>query len=257
MNVLILGCGPAGLIAAHAAATAGAENIRILSKPRKSYMRGAQYLHEPIPLATPVESQFMVNYVLTGTIEGYRAKVYGPQSLEEVSVETLVGQHPAWDIRATYDELWKAYSPYILEYDVSPYALKQTLSSLKPDLTVSTVPAPLLCAEGHGFHSTKIWSTDRVVGWSFGDDNQVICNGDPNTGWYRVSRIHGWENTEWPGGRKPPVIPLWEVVKPTKTNCDCFPDVVRAGRYGRWKKGVLSHEVWNEVLQACATRLVQ
>ena len=253
MNVVILGCGPAGLIAAHAAATAGAENIRILSKPRKSNMRGAQYLHEPIPLATPANSQFMVDYKLLGTVDGYRLKVYGPKSLEEVSPESLLGKHPAWDIRATYDRLWAMYGSYVREYDVTPLALKQTLAELRPDLTVSTVPATLLCSGEHAFGYTLIYSTDKNMGKL--EDNTVLCNGDEMTRWYRTSKIQGWENTEWPFGVRPPLNPLWDVVKPTSTACNCFPDVVRAGRYGKWKKGVLSHEVWGEVLQACATRL--
>jgi len=36
------------------------------------------------------------------------------------------------------------------------------------------------------------------------------------------------------------------VEKPIRTSCRCFPDVHRMGRYGKWKKGVLSHEAWEE-----------
>ena len=48
MNVAVLGCGPAGLIAAWAAEQAGAD-VQIYSKKVQSIIPGSQYLHGPIP----------------------------------------------------------------------------------------------------------------------------------------------------------------------------------------------------------------
>jgi hypothetical protein len=233
-------------MAANAAVKAGAE-VAILSKPRKSRMNGAQYLHEP-PIGMPnvTSSMFSVDYETWGTPESYRFKVYGRQWDGTVSPEDLAQSHFAWDIRAAYDWLWDMYGGVVTDWEATPATLKWAIEKNKPDLVVSTVPAPLLCAEGHQFSSAKIWSTD--VCWLPADrDNVVVCNGESSPSWYRGSRIQGWENTEWPSNVKPPVTPLWEVVKPLKTNCDCFPDVIRGGRYGNWTKGVLSHEVQNTV----------
>ena len=37
--------------------------------------------------------------------------------------------------------------------------------------------------------------------------------------------------------------------KPIATNCDCFPNVIRAGRFGTWKKGVLTHDAMFNTLR--------
>lgn len=245
----MLGCGPAGLVAAHAAAMLE-NDVLILSKARKSRMAGAQYLHEPIP-GTPWTESFRVEYTMIGSAEAYRRKVYGDAWDGTVSPEDMTAMHDAWDIRTTYDWLWDTYGEYVQDWHASPAALSAAIEMFVPDLVVSSVPAPLLCSEGHSFGSTKIWATDTALSQDK-TDNRVICNGERNPSWYRSSRIQGWEGTEWPGRiQKPPVVPMWEVTKPTRTNCDCFPAVLRVGRYGKWTKGVLSHEAWREVARAC------
>ena len=80
MRTLILGSGPAGLFAAHAASMSGSE-IMIMSKPRKSFMRGAQYLHRPIPGLSSEQNSFIISYEMVGDIEGYKRKVYGNTDL--------------------------------------------------------------------------------------------------------------------------------------------------------------------------------
>src|SRR4051794_1106286 len=106
-RVLVLGCGPAGLMAAHAATLAGYEPT-IVSRKRKSEMYGAQYLHQPIPEVSPDKS-FHVRYELDGSVDGYRDKVYGDAWRGQVSPEDLETDHEGWDIRSTYDMLWNFY----------------------------------------------------------------------------------------------------------------------------------------------------
>lgn len=266
-RAIVLGCGPAGLMAVHGLLMAGVEDVRVFSKPRKSFMRGAQYLHEPIPRATPthyastemkrwIPSEFQVKYDLVdGTADEYRRKVYGETSTVEVSVETLETDHPAWDIRVTYDALWDLYSDSIRPFDVSPYSLLHLHEKWKPDLVVSSVPAPLLCENGHGFTSESVWVTDRALG-PHPEDNTVVCNAGSDVGWYRSSMIQGWGNTEWPERKKPPLSEdrLWLVDKPLKTSCDCFGDILRVGRYGKWTKGILSHTAYWDAVEAAMGR---
>ena len=258
LHIAILGCGPAGLFAAHAAAEAGAQ-FTIFSKNRKSFMRGAQYLHRPIPGLSG--EPFQVEYELWGTVEGYRDKVYGDMGDVLVSPETLVGISDAWDIREAYDAAWELYGRHVVDVDFATMgdrgAFYDNLSATN-DLVVSTIPAPLLCQRNaeHEFRSQAVWVTEglkRPAEFGFQDmhngnaqrDNLVVCSGDPQDWWYRQSRIHGWENTEFPLDHKPNFPgKVHEVIKPLDHTCTCHPDFVRAGRYGVWKKGVLSHEAF-------------
>jgi hypothetical protein len=254
MKVAILGCGPAGLFAAHAAVQAG-HLVTIFSKPRKSYMRGAQYLHRPIPGLSG--EPFKVDYELWGTVEGYRSKVYGDMSDILVSPESLVGRADAWDIREAYDAAWELYGDGINDWDATAPGAWQEIADLeRGTVVISTIPATLLCHNlDHCFTSQKVWATEGLKrphemgfdgnsrdGVEYSRDNLVVCSGDPDDWWYRQSRIHGWENTEFPYDKKPNTtkVAVHEVTKPIATDCDCFPTIHRMGRYGAWKKGVLS-----------------
>ena len=116
-------------MAAHAASIMN-NDVVILSKNRKSYMRGAQYLHMPIPMAS--QTPFTVQYSLKGTADEYRNKVYGPDPRIQVSPESLVGEHFAWDIREAYDWLWATYGRFILNRDVNPDNIFRTNHNLGP-----------------------------------------------------------------------------------------------------------------------------
>lgn len=245
MKIAILGCGPAGLFAAHAAVGQG-HDVTILSKPRKSFMRGAQYLHRPIPGLSG--EPFEIDYRLEGPVDGYRAKVYGDFSDVQVSPETLVGIAQAWDIREAYDNAWVEYAPLIRQFEIGH--VNQLANLIRQyDMIISTVPRRLLCADpqNHHFESQAIWSTDYVKRLGVFEekdgapipDNIVVCSGFEDDWWYRQSRIHGWENTEFGYDHKP-AGKAWLVEKPLSHNCDCQPDIVTTGRYGSWKKGVLS-----------------
>ncbi|QPX62604.1 oxidoreductase [Arthrobacter phage Wollypog] len=241
MQVLVLGAGPAGLMAAHAAAITN-NDVLILSKKRKSYMRGAQYLHMPIPMASQ-SAPFEIEYALKGTSEQYRDKVYGPDPRIKVSPDSLLGSHLAWDIREAYDWLWETYSTYVHDREITPWTIEELLKTYGADMVISSIPAQEICQDpSHVFQRETVWVTEFFRG-TFPGDNYVECSGDPDDPWYRTSRIQGWTNTEYPFAKKPPLSgdKVHEVAKPIKTNCDCLPDVRRVGRYGTWTKGVLSH----------------
>lgn len=203
-------------------------------------MHGAQYLHRPIPGLSTDAGKFVIDYQLSGSIEGYRAKVYGADSDVEVSVETLVGKHDAWDIREAYNAAWDLYRDRITPYDVMKKSVMETERlGTTHDLVVSTIPADVLCHWDCTFDSEIIWSTDWCKDANVADDT-VVCSGNEDDWWYRESRIRGYENTEYPESFKPNTETVWRVVKPISTTCDCYPDFVRMGRYGAWRKGVLS-----------------
>lgn len=243
MKVLVLGCGPAGLMAAHAAAIHG-DDVIVFSKARKSHMRGAQYLHRPIPLMTSADP-FSVSYVLRGSADAYRAKIYGPDYRGPVSPEDLTERHDAWDIRQTYDLLWNTYGGYVKNVAFTHGDdVQEILQWANPDIAISTVPAKLICQDdSHAFSYEEIWSNDMEVVNT--PDNTVICNGEKAPAWYRSARIQDHTTVEWPNWSRPPMA-VHNVVKPLKTTCTCLPRLHRMGRYGKWEKGVLSHTAFEE-----------
>lgn len=261
MKCLVLGCGPAGLIAARAIHDYTGEAPAILSKARKSELFGAQYLHAPIPGVCGWDHEgTLISYELLGDAAGYRRKVYGDAWRNRVSPEDLIGEHYAWDIRHAYDDLWEMYGDSVIDVDLrdvgSDY-LREVIG--KADFVVSSIPKPVLCYDGHTFSSQSVWAMGDAP--ERGQEcpvrvsaNTVVCNGDESPSWYRASNVFDYATVEWPESSKPPIPGVAEVRKPLSNNCSCNEDVIHVGRYGCWEKGVLSHQAYSDTLQALQVR---
>lgn len=257
-RVAILGCGPAGLVAAHAAEKAGA-HVEIFSKRRKSHMFGAQYLHEPIPGIDPGEPQ-EIRYLLEGSADDYRRKVYGHTYDGETSPEVMEENQTVYDIRHTYDQLWERFGKDVYHTDITSQSswILDMKVGVKFDNIISTIPMDILCANRyHRFSYQGIWAygdapdLGQYVDPEYAiPDGTVLCNGNEFPTWYRASRIFGHATFEWSQQGTVPRLPVAEVKKPIETNCDCWPKVTRIGRYGQWQKGVLVHHVYADTLKA-------
>lgn len=263
MRVAILGCGPAGLMAAHAAVIQGHE-VDIISKRRKSEMYGAQYLHRPIPGTPDVSNGIVVYQLQGGTHEDYRRKVYGHEYGGSVSTQEFGEPHDAWDIRATYNLLWQLYFERIkaAEWNAQNTHVLTEAIVVGYDMVISSLPRPVLCHNRtvHQFASKKIWAIgDAPERGQFvpkelrAKEMSVICEASPEVGWYRASTIFGYSTVEWATPRKPPISGIAEVTKPLLHDCDCWPRIRHVGRYGHWQKGVLSHTAYFDTLDHLGT----
>jgi hypothetical protein len=258
MNIVVLGSGPAGLMAAQGAADAAAGagqdlNIAIITAGGPSPLYGAQYLHEPIPGFTKPEEKVAVGYTLRGHVDDYRRKVYGNLWDGTVSPEDLSESHDGYDIRGTYRRLWEEWESAINIAHIDPFGMSRVFDDVRPpSLVINSIPRPVLCHAGHSFGATEVWAAGDApeLGISIPytcPKNMVVCNGEDSPAWYRMSNIFGRTTVEWPGELKMvPVKTAAKVQKPTKHNCDCWSDsqMIHVGRYGEWSKGVLSHTAY-------------
>lgn len=264
-KVAILGTGPAGLMAAHAAGVAGAL-VHIFSMggeegATKSRIGGAQFLHQPLPIINdPEKPDAVITYLVAGTVEGYRSKVYGDGDVPFVSMERLPAKHEtaAWSLVSTYDKLWDLYGVSANVAEINPEWLIELIESNSFDLIVSTIPRTSIClahygliAETHTFTSQRIRIANEAP-WPM-PDNTMVYDGTKNVSWYRCSRIFGIPSVEW-GESAPAKLPYEDVVtvrKPIRTDCVCFSDkVLFAGRFGEWRKGVLTHDAFKATWKA-------
>lgn len=269
-KVAVLGAGPSGLLAAQAAYECGYDPIIFSRGPManwedkvipetisvaKSELNGCQYLHTPGPLALGAGEGHPVDYLLEGTSEGYREKVYGADSLVAVSPDEYgTGEpHMAWDLRQTYDKLWYAWHTRMRIMNLTP-AVAMGLMRDDWAAVLVTVPAPSLCYQPaeHNFSAQTIWAMGQMTGGPKLPVEcppfTVVCNGTRDTGWYRKANVFGHTTVEW--SRKPPIKGAVMVQKPISTDCDCHLrnlKVHRFGRFGQWKKGVLVHSAYDEV----------
>lgn len=267
-RLAILGTGPSGLLAAHAAVMRGVEKVWLITQSTsRSSLYGCQYLHREIPGLSVRSTE--VEYQLRGTPENYRRKVYGPDSDARVSPEDYQGLHRAWDIREAYDILWRMYAsgghPGVRI--IKKYVVAEDVPRILPkfDMVISTIPAHFLCKDGsHTFESRDIWAMGdapslgiRVPLWTVQEEGKICCNAAKEDewwedSWYRASTVFGMSTVEWPGHRRP-LPDAVRVRKPIKTDCDCFGEkLVRMGRYGAWKKGVLAHNTFYDTYDMLA-----
>lgn len=249
-KVAIFGCGPAGLIATHAARMMRYE-VDVFSINQPSELYGCQYLHAPIRGVTSANPT-TVSYNRIGTPEQYRTKVYGMGWKGAVSTSSLDSEHPAWDIREAYEILWFYYNQYIIDTKIDTSWLDD-FQHADYEYVFSSVPAPTLCRDSrhkfksmnvHAFGETptrKIERNDFSIG-----NNQVLCNGMWMPSWYRISRVFGYGTIEWPEYETPDEGSSL-VRKPLSTDCTCYLDIIRVGRYGRWEKGILTHHAMDQV----------
>lgn len=266
-RVYVLGAGPAGLLAAHAATTKGYEPT-IYSRPHaeggvaKSVLYGCQYLHATIPGITYSVDGRPVRYQLEGPVDGYRRKVYGDSWSGSVSPDEYGPEddHYAWDIRAAYDKLWGMYGKTATPMDLRAQHIAELFAD-KDTMILNTIPTPVLCRDmdNHKFASRQIWAMgSKPVDMAqprlpyMPPDMTVMCSGWRDTGWYRAATVFGYSTLEWPGGRKPPIAGVVPVSKPLSTDCSCWQSSrsVRLGRFGQWRKGVLVHTAYFEAMEA-------
>jgi hypothetical protein len=262
-RVAVLGCGPAGLMAAHAAVLSGWDCV-IYSRKAMSNLYGAQYLHAPIPNLDCGDPK-LVRYALFGTPEMYRRKVYGDAWDGTTSPEDLESSHAAWDLRRAYADLWALYRELIWDMDIThDMGVNPPQWFGKFDKIISTVPRTIWDDDASNFESTQIWAlgdTEQHRVFMAGgrpDDFAVVCNGYKETPWYRIGCIYGHATMEWPCTGEwtrfllSPQPGASMVTKPLRYNGSAAPDFVHLGRYGEWKKGVLTHDVFFETMKVLA-----
>lgn len=240
MKVIVIGCGPAGLAAAHAAVGLGAE-VKVIAPKRMSPQHGPLLLQRPIPGINNDHPDGTIHQrVIGGSILDYRYKLYGDINIG-INGDILRPQYHAWDHRKTYETLWELYSGLVEDRMVTSRELSRM--HYQADLVVSTANAQSLCGNhgtlGKGPHHFLYKEVAVTPEFSYPDqpDNTIIFNGGDEYAWVRSSRVLGVPVTEWRIGHHP--VGARVIRKPIETDCSCYPHVLRTGRFGAWK-----NETW-------------
>ncbi len=288
IKVAVLGCGPAGLLAAHACEVKGAE-YEIFSIPVKSKLYGSQYLHNPIPKLTEEgDAGTPVTYINLGTPEEYRRKTHGKWWDGIVAPEEFETNHVGWDIRWHYDELWRRYNHKINAYGIPDkkvadkwnttigFIVTNDLLLYDYDLIVSTVPRTLWTVEGDEFIYSEGWAlgdapdigqfAEQII--DLGDsgfftsgadggmpDGHIVCDGTSDVSWTRASKVFGHMTVEWPHHAPKPHPSAVMVKKPLRFkpsekrwNIANEAHWLHVGRYGAWKKGIVVTDAFDDVM---------
>ena len=259
-RVAVVGCGPAGLAAAHAAHGHGA-SVTIFSPGEPSPQAGPLLLQRPIPgITTSHPHGYIKQLVIGGSILDYRYKLYGDININ-INGNILQPGYAAWDHFAAYRAMWDLYMREDgdrvrrVTCQFSGPGLAEISRSGEWDLIVSTAPLNRLCFNwDHEFTSAAVVVTPRAE-YPDQPDDTIIFNAGDEYPWVRSSRIFGNEVTEWlPGTQLTShaiALPGSRTVrKPISTDCNCFPMVLLTGRFGSWRNETWVPDAYYDTLTA-------
>lgn len=237
MKVAVIGCGPAGLAAAHAAVGLGAD-VRVFAPREKTTQRGPLLIQRAIPgINTGHPDGTIHQKVIGGSIMDYRYKLYGDVNIG-INGDILKPYYHAWRHGETYDRLWALYNDLVLNTTILPAQLARMHEDY--DLVVSTANALDMCkvprAPIHSFEHATVYVTQEHS-YPGQPDNTIVFNAGLDYEWVRSSRVFGVGSTEWLPGKAPD--DAVRIEKPISTNCNCYPHVLRTGRFGKYR-----NEVW-------------
>jgi hypothetical protein len=253
MHIAVVGCGPAGLAAAHAAYGLGAE-VTIYSPGNKSPQRGPLILQRPIPaITTDHPYGYIRQIVIGGSILDYRYKLYGDININIQGNILRPGYH-GWNHIQAYDKLWRLYmgnDPDLPDENWNGRANRvdrmitgEELNELQyhVDLVVNTAPLPYFCMHRNDWeHEFEYKEVEITYGYSYPDqpEDTTIFNAGDKYPWVRSAYLFGNSCTEWLKHTAPRELDPIIISKPISHNCNCFPRVLGTGRFGAWK-----NETW-------------
>jgi hypothetical protein len=247
--IAILGSGPAGLLAAHAARQFSDREINIYSLGIHSVIPGSVYLHESIPGVTEPYPDNYVQYIRMGTAEHYAQKVYD-DAARNTGWEHYMRTYPSWNALRAYDRLWETWGHQVVHVEVRPEELAEI--EHYSDLVISTIPAQAICnmPRSHTFLGAPYWIKTLATPPLDEKRDVVVYNGLPQDAWYRWSVLGGVCSIESTvdGYLKGPDVVTG--LKPISNDCDCWPTVVRCGRWAEWRHGILLNHAYNKAVDA-------
>jgi len=262
MNVAILGGSASGLMAAWAVINAG-HCPRIFDKhPRPpNPQTGFFYLHEPCDL--PLRSK-TAQVLVTGAspmddlVALYRKKVYGDVIGPPVSISDYLSKDEinVFDGGQALNLLWDIVGPFV--HDGGAFSWDELCGMecwADAQRIISTIPLNQFILS---LQSQTVWikASEAPV-----DESYVLYNVNPYVGWYRASALFGHFNLEYAHCPNPNWVPGFDkhylvnkVISLTGERREQLKrntpeNVLLTGRYGKWDKSTMLHDVYRDVLE--------
>lgn len=255
-SVVILGAGPAGMMAALAVERNGHTPIIFTKELKPSPINEDMFLQKPLP-DVHGEPDVMIEYMTRGTEEGYAARVYGSPTLPTSWQKLKLGRQPGWWLSYAYQALWERYEGHISQLNLGP-AQASILAENYP-LVISTLPGPALCARSyHAFLDRHTYLVRHRRHDDRRNSQEIVYNGEEGgPQWFRMSKLGPWAT--WEYAAPPPVEEVTDsplILSGRKligNNCNCLPKVHRIGRWAMWQRGVLNHHAFEQATSILAT----
>jgi hypothetical protein len=266
IHALIVGSGPAGLLAAHGAGIEGAAVTIYDAAPeyRPDTIFSLQYLHEPCGLELLVRQLQLRYYCIARSSKpvevarAYNAKLGRP--LDDANSTRFLFESPVtvWSLKDAYRLLWSMYRHRIFQKAVSWEGLLAITKAF--DVVISTAPLPKLLPH-------LDWPTRNsmiAMGWlpvPGMEENTCYYNLLPDVPWYRATYLDGGSATEFVqsvlqesvdgmGSCCARLQPLRKVVQHNNVIGPMPGNLWLTGRWGSWDPSKLTHHAHQDAREA-------
>lgn len=260
MRAVVIGAGPAGLLAAWGAMQEGAQVIILDAKPqyRPWTIFSLQYLHDPCGLPEKEVRKLWLEYDFIYSEADN--KVFEHDELEElianaynrklqrkegdVNSTRFLWESPisVWSLKDAYKFLWDMCRRSVVQQVVTWDSIIAMAGDF--DVVINTAPLDLLRPDlewpiRHGLIQ---------MDWSPLDphpSDTCIYNLDPDVPWYRATKLDGGVATEFVSGSTAAAQPLRKVAAGGEIP-DHPANVFFTGRWGSWDPTKLTHHAYQE-----------
>lgn len=248
-RIAILGAGISGLLAARALEVIGFNDFKIFDRDVDAHrMKGVHYLHDGCGLGLlPVTlyNVVMCNDQLSIPADLYAYKIFGDNPPPTNSMQKLKVYESIYDMRDAHAMLFDHYANKIFERSIDRKELENL--SKEYDYVISTLPSNKFF-EG-SFPVEMVWMKNGLPEAAYKLDKLglfshfTLYNVNRNVDWYRASMVMGVSCTELKHGGD---FQIPKIKDGEFTND--LPNVILAGRYARWERGYLAHQVYYDTM---------
>lgn len=252
-KAIILGTDLPALLAGHAATISGRDVYFVPdSGSAQPAPGGLDFLARPIPLTEATAVPIAVEH--KGEAMQFFEKVRGgglgrPVNMPFDGMDGLI----VWNPADVYEQLLQMYGRFFLEGPVDGVD-PEFISLLDPEAQlISSVQSTAMCnqAESDAPHSYSWAGTARKSAGESGVGHKILLSGDLDDPWIMQGGTFFGPWKVYPAGKTPPVSAdkLVQDYIPLKTNCDCWPGMLRVGRAATWESGYQLHHAFYDTMQ--------
>lgn len=246
-KVIVLGTNLEGLLAGHAAAMAGQDLYFIEEEDMPG---GLDFLAAAIPMTSAAAVPLHIEQ--KGESPFFYQKLSGSGSGKSIPLplDKMDGR-PAWNPMEVFEQLTAIYAPYF--HAPGKDGIDDTLAAgLAKDATIiSAVQMPAIC-QNIDEHTFSWAGLVRMPAVKNPDGHQIVLSGDLDDPWaiegatffgsYRI-----YSHTNYPPVSSDKVT---RDFLPLKTNCDCFPNIMKVSAAARWDSNYPTHRAFYETFEA-------
>lgn len=246
-KVIVLGTTLEGLLAGHAAALAGAD---VYFLEEEDLPGGLDFLAAPIPMTTARAVPLHIEQKGEGPFFFQKLSGTGSGKVVKLALDGMDGC-PVWDPMEVFEQLTEIYRPYFHAPGANGIDDELVAALASDAKIISAVQKPAICQDIDE-HTFSWAGLVRMPAVKNPDGHLITLSGDLDDPWAIEGSTFFGSYRIYSATNYPPVSND-KVVRdfiPLKTNCDCWPDIIKVSGAARWESNYPTHRAFYSTFEA-------